>query len=102
MPKQKIMMRTGKPRYRDTRDCPQRHVPVEVREAIRDKYAWPGGYPLYIVMEDGEALCVECGKKEYRLLAEGWRPEAPDINWEDPDLYCCHCHERIESAYVED
>ena len=104
------MMRTCKPRYRDTRDCPQRYVPVEVREAIRDKYAWPGGYPLYIVMEDGEALCVECGKQEYRLLAEasrdkdrsGWRPEAPEINYEDPDLYCCHCSTRIESAYAED
>ncbi len=102
------MMR--KPTYRDTRDYPPRHVPIEVREAIRDKYAWPGGYPLYIVMEDGASLCVECGKKEYRMLAEasrdkdrsGWLPSAPNVNWEDPDLYCCHCNARIESAYAED
>ena len=85
-------------------------VDKSIKQAIRDKYAWPGVYPLYIVMADGEALCVECGKKEYRLLAEasrdkdssGWRPKAPDINWEDPNLYCCHCNERIESAYAED
>ncbi len=105
------MLRTCKPTYRDTRDCPQRYVPIEVREAIREKYAWPGGYPLYIVMADGESLCVECGKREYKLLAQacrdkdktgGWLPYAPDVNWEDPDLYCCHCEERIESAYAED
>jgi hypothetical protein len=27
--------------------------------------------------------------------------EALDVNWEDPDLFCDHCGNRIESAYAE-
>ena len=26
---------------------------ASIKRALRDKYAWPGGYPLYIVMADG-------------------------------------------------
>ena len=32
----------------------------------------------------------------------GWHIAGADINWEDPDLYCDHTGERIESAYAED
>jgi hypothetical protein len=27
---------------------------------------------------------------------------ALEVNWEDPALYCDHCGNRIESAYVEE
>ncbi len=85
-------------------------VPSEVKNAIKDKYAWPGGYPLYLLTSNCETLCVTCGKKEYKqivystrhTLNDGWRVVAADINWEDPDLYCCHCNARIESAYAEE
>lgn len=85
-------------------------VPQQVKQAIRDEYAWPGGYPLYLVTSDGAALCVTCGRTEYKQIAyairhrlhDGWRVEAADINWEDPSLYCDHCSKRIESAYAED
>jgi hypothetical protein len=26
---------------------------------------------------------------------------ALEANWEDPDLFCDHCGDRIESAYAE-
>ncbi len=85
-------------------------VPNEIKNAIRNKYAWPGGYPLHLVTSDCETLCITCGKKEYKQIAyatrhtlnDGWRVVAADINWEDPDLYCCHCDARIESAYAEE
>lgn len=82
----------------------------QAKQAIRDKYAWPGGYPLYLVMGDCAALCVACGRKEWRQIARhtiapthgrDWQCVAIDTNWENPDLYCVHCSERIESAYAE-
>ena len=30
-----------------------------VKQAIRQPYAWPGGYPLYVIMADGAALSIE-------------------------------------------
>lgn len=87
----------------------------DYRAAIRNgAYAWPGGYPLYFVMSDGEAMSFAAGKKERRCILEalrdyqtnkhersGWRPVAIEVNWEVPDLYCAHTNERIESAYAE-
>lgn len=87
----------------------------DFRKAIRQgPYAWPGGYPLYFVMEDGEALSFASAKRERRNLIEaisdrakgypanGWMPVAVEINYEDGELYCSHTNERIESAYAED
>ena len=83
-------------------------VDAAVKNAIRNKYAWPGGYPLFLITTDGGALCVACGRKEYKRIAyavrhalnDGWNAAAVDVNWEDPDLYCDHCNTRIESAYA--
>jgi len=76
----------------------------------RDPYAWPGGYPRYLVMEDGGTLCPACVKKELRLIiratrdrdGSGWHSAGSGINWEDPALFCDHCGRRIESAYADD
>lgn len=74
-----------------------------------DAYAWPGGYPIYYICEDGEALCPKCCNENKELIAEAeeyldrqWQIVGRDINYEDPDLYCAHCCERIESAYAEE
>lgn len=82
---------------------------IELRKAIRAKYAWPGGYPMFLVMADGAALCMDCARKEYKQIAyanrhnlrDGWKAECADINWEDQDLFCDHCSKPIESAYGE-
>jgi len=82
---------------------------LKLRKAIRDKYAWPGGYPMFLVMSDGGTLCIDCSKSEYKYIAQsnrynqndGWKPEGIDINWEDTTLYCDHCNTLIESAYGE-
>ena len=73
-------------------------------------YAWPGGYPKYFVTSDGEALSFQGAKDNGEQIAEsidsgandGWRVVGMNINWECPDMYCCHRNERIESAYAED
>lgn len=81
----------------------------DVKNAIREPYAWPGGYPKYVLMDDGEALSVKAAHSEFRRICratlagyrDGWKAAAVDINWEDPELYCAHTNERIESAYAE-
>ena len=80
-----------------------------LRQAIRTPYAWPGGYLTEIILSDGETICHDCAKKEYRQLSSalkehsnnGWRPIALEINYENNDSYCCHCGKHMECAYNE-
>ena len=79
------------------------------KQFARAPYAWPGGYPLAAITADGGCLCASCVKKEWRLICAehfentncGFRIAGIDVNWENPDLYCDHCSEQIESAYGE-
>ena len=79
-----------------------------VKNALRAKYTWPGAYPLYLAMSDGEALSIDAAREHWRdicraILTDDWRGEwfARDvlINFEDSDLYCVHTGRRIECAY---
>lgn len=81
---------------------------AKVKTAIRQPHAWPGGYPLYVVMADGEALSLAAAKTEWKTIVfavfrgdDSWLPASVEVNWEDGALYCCHTNERIESAYAE-
>lgn len=82
----------------------------DLRIAARHTFVWPGGYPTYFVTNDGAALCHHCVSKERRNILDsvhhkqndGWRVVCLDINYEDPQLFCDHCDDRIESAYAED
>ena len=70
-------------------------------------YAFPGGYPLFFVTNDGAALCFEAAKENRKLIAEsikekstdGWQVIACIINWEDDQLHCDHTGQKIDSAY---
>jgi len=72
-----------------------------------DPYAWPGGYPMYyLAAENGDPAkenCVSCPDCADKLdqYDEDLGVIAYDINYEDPDLFCEFCNERIESAYAE-
>jgi hypothetical protein len=84
----------------------------DFRKAMRHgPYAWPGGYPLYFVLHDGESLSFKAARENVRSILRslvdpvdcgGWRPVAFEINWEDSELRCVHTGERIESAYGEE
>lgn len=82
---------------------------LKLRGAIRARYTWPGGYPLFIVMADSGTLCMDCARDEYRQIAranryrlhDGWHPADVGINWENPELRCDNCGDLIESAYGE-
>ena len=78
-------------------------------KAITDRYAWPGGYPMYLVMSDSMPICMDCAAKNEELILratndgyeDGWIVSYVEVNWEDSDLCCEHCGEKIESAYRE-
>ena len=75
---------------------------------LRDEpYSWPGGYPRYAITDDCGAICSGCAKDEFDRLDEaephdGFYINMLTVNWEDNDLYCDHCNDRIESAYGDD
>ena len=72
-------------------------------------YAWPGGYPLYFITNDGGSLSFDTVRRNFRHIAhsikngidDGWRVVYCDINYEDPNLYDDHSGVRIECAYCD-
>ena len=72
-------------------------------------WAWPGGYPIYFLCSDGEALSFESAKENaeqvcWAIEAKsncGWRVVGADVNWEDSTLTCSHSNRLIPSAYGE-
>lgn len=82
----------------------------QVKDFIRQPYAWPGGYPRVLVMVDGECLCPACARDNFKLIAaatrsnarDGWQASCAPINYEDDELYCANCNAHLECAYSED
>jgi hypothetical protein len=84
-----------------------------VRDYIRQPYTWPGGYPKVLIMADGEPMCSQCARRDYKLISHAtrhgltqdqWTAIGVDIYWEGPPLQCCNwgdCQNVIESAYGE-
>lgn len=84
---------------------------AQVKRAIREKYTFPGGYPLYIQLACGDALSVEAAHAEWgsvcsdtlhsRRGSDSWAALGAEVNWEDESLTCSHTGELIEAAYPE-
>lgn len=80
---------------------------AQAKSFARQPYAWPGGYPLVLVMSDGEVLCAKCTRTEFPQIArstiqrarDGWQCEGVQVHWEGSDEYCAHCNTAIKSAY---
>ena len=81
----------------------------ELRATLRaGAYAWPGGYPLYFVTANGDALSFASVRDQYwheiRRIRDGDRDRviACEVNYENGDLFCEHTGEPIEAAYLEE
>jgi hypothetical protein len=71
-----------------------------LRAAIRQKFAWPGGYALFGIAADSECLCMDCMKAEYFQIAYSTRHKIND-QWRivaiesaanvDGPIDCAHC-----------
>lgn len=85
----------------------QRDSINSVKNIIREPYAWPGGYAKMMAMTDGESLCAQCVKDNYRLILKatrdndrsGWQAYAADIHWEGAPMTCAHCNKEMPSEY---
>lgn len=71
-----------------------------------EAYAWPGGYPIFYLCDDGGILCPSCCNTERELIdsaypRDGWNVVGAGVNYEDPDMYCDHCGKRIDPAYCD-
>jgi len=81
-----------------------------LKDALRNgEFAWPGGYQMYFICEDGEALSFAAARANLRLCLHAkaypqyrerqWAIIAVEINWEDAELTCADTGERIPPAY---
>ena len=69
-------------------------------------YAWPGGYPVVYLTDDGATLCAPCANRENGSEADprgvpgsGWLLVAGNVHWQGEPEACDHCGDRVESAY---
>jgi hypothetical protein len=71
----------------------------------RERFAWPGGYALFAVTNDGGVLCADCVRSEYYQVAYSRRYNVDDgwniVAWDsmannDEPVTCDHCGRTIE------
>ena len=83
----------------------------QLRATLRaGEFAWPGGYPLFLIADDSQPLCFDCAKENlYEVthsirnsIKDGWGIIGCEVNWEDPDMTCAHCNRHIESAFGDE
>ena len=69
----------------------------------RKRYAWPGGYELFAVTDDGGVLCHNCCKSEFAQIVsacpgDGWNVEAfASASELAESVVCDHCSKEITS-----
>lgn len=75
-----------------------------IKEALRQPYAWPGGYTKRFFAYDA-FICADCVKKNLRVVFEdttmnagGWNLGV-EIYWEGPVHFCDQCGTEIASEY---
>ena len=73
----------------------------------RHRYAWPGGYEMAVVTDDGGLLCFDCCRSEYYQIltsfkGDGWHVFAIDTGQYREEVdHCDHCGREISSPYGE-
>ncbi len=74
-----------------------------------EAFAWPGGYQMFYLDEEGETLCPNCAAIQHSLEEceeHGQCGEAhligADANYEDEDIYCVNCSGQIPASYADE
>lgn len=86
----------------DEKLCPK------CKPAHAEAYAWPGGYPIGYLVDDGEYLCADCVNDPSNPVhrggnADGWRIEGfavlegSEADYDDMPILCAHCGRKILS-----
>lgn len=82
------------------RDLSRREWSEKVLARLDDKqtlpaFAWPGGYPIFYVAGDRDAICPDCANDTDKQLSI----TNYDVHWEGAPMECEECNAQIESAY---
>ena len=79
----------------------------QIKQYIRQPYAWPGGYEIVFITEDGGILCHECARNNWREICDsvthdnndGWKVvdiavenNTIVLDDEESPVYCDHCN----------
>jgi hypothetical protein len=80
-----------------------------LKQAVRQPYAWPGGYPLSAITSDGAAACMDCVRDDWGAYArstmysyrDGYRIDAVDVLWEGGN-YCANCGQCVDAYNQEE
>ena len=78
------------------------------RKYAEQKFAWPGGYELFAVMDDGGVLCCDCVVANWVEVSgsdgsDGWGIIGWDHSGNTDDLVSCdHCGRVIVEAWNEE
>jgi len=73
-------------------------TPEKIADKVaQERAAWPGGYALYAITDDGGVLCYECCANERELIeksypGDGWHVVAMASTEADDEMVVCdHC-----------
>jgi hypothetical protein len=84
-------------KYQDGKFTEHEYLAVaDAFESFFVNFAWPGGYPIVFLTDDGDCLCAECAKRVF--IMEKIDVSA-DCYYEGPAMFCDGCNREIESAY---
>lgn len=86
---------------------------AEFERALKSPTVAYGGYTIHFITADGEPMSYESAKENKNLICAAmderaagelhgdkqWLVVAPDINWEDNEMKCCHSGELIAANY---
>lgn len=86
----------------------------QLKEDLRQGYAWPGGYEIVFYANDGELLCRKCVKENFKEVVwsmrnrvnDGWRivghaieavsaENTREMAGDDYVSHCAHCNREI-------
>lgn len=75
-----------------------------VDQIVASPYAWPGGYKIHALTDDGGCLCSKCCKDERDIISEsfagdGWHVVGLFVHWEGAPITCDNCNEPYDSEY---
>lgn len=68
-----------------------------------ERFAWPGGYDLFALTDDGGVLCATCCTVEAERIAEAYEGDGfyvIDLDHTgntDEDVFCDHCYKEIHT-----
>lgn len=61
----------------------------------RERFAWPGGYALGLLMKDCEPVCSACVRDEIELIKAALADDSAD-DWHPVAAYYCDADDDIE------